>query len=349
MTLPPPPCPPVASPPTEQPNNVASLGIIFPPPEIKGIIDKTAQFVAKNGAQFEAKVGLQRENGKLKFEFLQTGNPYRPYYDCKVREFLTGETVTQPALPKAILQIRREADQKKKKTDQILALTAHKHNRPEKPEPPDPDVFCVAQPYIAPIDLDVVRLTAQFVARNGQKFLIGLTQRERSNAQFDFLKPTHALFRYFTAMVDSYTRCLIPDRIRISKLSKDAKDRGAMLERIRSRHHWEMQEEDDRKEKETKEAGERAQQLSVDWHDFVVVKVIEFTDEDDAKELPPPIDFSGGCVAPPPISMVETGPALALPPPPEDPVIQMRQDVPVSFGVPTRGDAGAPPPPPPSF
>ena len=45
-------------------------------------------------------------------------------------------------------------------------------------------------PFLAPLDMDIIKLTAQFVARNGQKFLVGLTQREARNPQFDFLKPS---------------------------------------------------------------------------------------------------------------------------------------------------------------
>jgi len=36
---------------------------------------------------------------------------------------------------------------------------------------------------------DMIKLTAQFVARNGQHFQMGLLNREQKNSQFDFLKP----------------------------------------------------------------------------------------------------------------------------------------------------------------
>ena len=36
---------------------------------------------------------------------------------------------------------------------------------------------------ISAFDLDVIKLTAQFVARNGKGFLTGLTSREHMNAQ----------------------------------------------------------------------------------------------------------------------------------------------------------------------
>lgn len=64
-------------------------GIIYPPPDLRAVVDKTAQFVAKNGVQFERRV-MATERGKLKFAFLQPDNPYRPYYDHMVKQFESG-------------------------------------------------------------------------------------------------------------------------------------------------------------------------------------------------------------------------------------------------------------------
>ena len=66
-------------------------------------------------------------------------------------------------------------------------------------------VYKVDRPLgVNPLDLDVIMLTAQFVAANGRPFLTGIANRESKNPQFDFLKPTHHLFKYFTELVDSY-------------------------------------------------------------------------------------------------------------------------------------------------
>ena len=53
---------------------------------------------------------------------------------------------------------------------------------------------------------DVVKLTAQFVARNGRLFLTTVMQREQRNFLFDFLRPQHSLFYYFTRLVEQYTK-----------------------------------------------------------------------------------------------------------------------------------------------
>ncbi|KFM23650.1 putative splicing factor 3A subunit 1 [Auxenochlorella protothecoides] len=49
------------------------------------------------------------------------------------------------------------------------------------------------------------RLTAAAVARNGKKFLTELASREHASPQFNFLKPTHSLFAFFTALCDAYS------------------------------------------------------------------------------------------------------------------------------------------------
>lgn len=75
-------------------------------------------------------------------------------------------------------------------------------------EPPPEFEFIADPPSISAFDLDVVKLTAQFVARNGRQFLTQLMQKEQRNYQFDFLRPQHSLFNYFTKLVEQYTKVL---------------------------------------------------------------------------------------------------------------------------------------------
>lgn len=79
---------------------------------------------------------------------------------------------------------------------------------------PPPEQFTVTAPAnLSPQDIDIIKLTAQFVAKNGQKFLISLTEKEKNNPQFDFLKPTHQLFSFFTSLVDAYSKCIAPKKV----------------------------------------------------------------------------------------------------------------------------------------
>ena len=106
----------------EGPGSNAGVGLIYPPPDIRGVIDKTAQFVAKCGEGFEQRV--LREQNHTKFAFLLPNNPYRPYYEHKVKEFKTGVVEeTKPEVPQAIIDQKAKEDEKKKKKEQLKALT----------------------------------------------------------------------------------------------------------------------------------------------------------------------------------------------------------------------------------
>lgn len=80
-------------------------------------------------------------------------------------------------------------------------------------------------PGMSSLELDIIKLTAQFVARNGKAFLNGLAQREHTNYQFAFLKPTHSLFSFFTTLCDAYSRVLMPPKELQVQLAKAAADR----------------------------------------------------------------------------------------------------------------------------
>lgn len=77
------------------------------------------------------------------------------------------------------------------------------------------------------IDLDLVKLTAQFVARNGKGFLTDLAAARAREAEFNFLKPTHSMFTFFTALCDAYSRTLMMPAGTVDKLRRNAGDRCA--------------------------------------------------------------------------------------------------------------------------
>jgi len=85
-----------------------AIGIILPPPDIRAIIDKTSQFVAKHGASLDHSLGslpislfdsmflvgeggefekriLANEKNNVKFNFLVPTDPYHAYYKLRVR------------------------------------------------------------------------------------------------------------------------------------------------------------------------------------------------------------------------------------------------------------------------
>ncbi|XP_030526756.1 probable splicing factor 3A subunit 1 [Rhodamnia argentea] len=270
-----------------------TIGIIHPPPDIKNIVDKTAQFVAKNGPEFERRI-IANNAGNAKFNFLNSSDPYHAYYQHRLSEFraqtqASAQQTPQPAdsavsesVPAApVVQATAESIQ-----SDILAQL-----KPVRKvlEPPETEQYTVRLPEgITGEELDIIKLTAQFVARNGKSFLTGLTSREINNPQFHFLKPTHSMFMFFTALADAYSKVLMPPKGLTDKLQKSVADMTTVLERCLHRLEWERSQEQARQRAEDEIEQERMQMAMIDWHDFVVVETIDFADDED-EDLPPPM------------------------------------------------------------
>lgn len=102
-----------------------------------------------------------------------------------------------------------------------------------------------------------MKLTAQFAARNGRQFINQLAQRESRNYQFDFLRPSHSLFPYFTELVKQYTKVLAPPRDVKEKLMKNTTDKYHILDRVKERVEWVAWQEAEKKKKEDEDEKER--------------------------------------------------------------------------------------------
>ncbi len=90
-------------------------------------------------------------------------------------------------------------------------------------------IFSVPVPNISSTELDIIKITAQFVAKNGQKFLSDLIRREKDNPQFDFMKPQHTLFGFFTFLVGCYAKILNNKNEIMTKIEKYATDSDEIL------------------------------------------------------------------------------------------------------------------------
>uniref|UniRef100_UPI00358F0377 splicing factor, suppressor of white-apricot homolog isoform X2 n=1 Tax=Myxine glutinosa TaxID=7769 RepID=UPI00358F0377 len=62
--------------------------LIPPPPDVQPVIDKLAQYVAKNGRDFELSVMAKNDT---RFEFLKEGHHYNAYYEFKKKWFIEKE------------------------------------------------------------------------------------------------------------------------------------------------------------------------------------------------------------------------------------------------------------------
>lgn len=272
-----------------------TIGIIHPPPDIRNIVDKTSQFVAKNGPEFEKRIIANNANN-AKFNFLIPSDPYHAYYQHRLSEFRaqTQSSAQQPSSQPSDSTAPESTPPPPASDGNETAGLKPDPSAQFKPvrkvlEPPEAEQYTVRLPEgITGEELDIIKLTAQFVARNGKSFLTGLTSREINNPQFHFLKPTHSMFMFFTSLADAYSKVLMPPKGLTEKLKKSVSDMTTVLERCVHRLEWERSQEQARQKAEDEIEQERIQMAMIDWHDFVVVESIDFADDED-EDLPPPM------------------------------------------------------------
>lgn len=293
-----------------------ATSIIYPPPELRTVVDITAHFVAKNGKEFERKL-LETESSRLKFAFLLSDSPYHNYYNSKIEHFIanpneeaertrklqpvaksssSASSLRQPTASSTTTSVPTGATTISKKSQVFIT---------EKPvSDPYPFYYRVQLPKdknLTPQELEIIQTAAQYTAKNGRQFYQALYNREQSNHQFDFLKPQHRLFPLFSKYVEIYQKIIDPpqaiidDLLKLSLTSMDSSmskeslngdgvgpkitGKAKMLQMLYNKAEWEkMQSEMKRRETAEKEYEETGK--DVNWYDFIVVETIDFTDED---------------------------------------------------------------------
>ncbi|GAD92210.1 pre-mRNA splicing factor, putative [Paecilomyces variotii No. 5] len=254
-------------------------GVVLPPKDIRAIVEKTAGYVARNGAIFEDRV-REKEKNNPKFSFLNPNDAYAPFYQWRLSEIREGRgTAVSAGRPGEV-------------------AAAPEPETPKGPAQPPDFHFSARMPIINAQDLEVVKLTALFVAKRGKSFMTALSQRETRNFQFDFLRPQHSLYQFFSRLVDQYTILLRPDHTelpetrRIGELEYNVKNKYHVLERAKQRAEWVKFQEQQKQKKEEEEEKEKIEYAQIDWHDFQVVETVLFTEADDQAELPPPTSLN---------------------------------------------------------
>ena len=296
----------------EQKNQLGEgISMIFPPPELKKVIDKAATLVAHYGIQIETSM---KEDPN--FAFININDPYYPYYQSKI--FESKEELKKNLSKKLEEYYDQEKDKqntqnpeylnKKRKEDNILELEKETKqllkeaikdkidllkidkslNNLDKILQPTPDMFSVSQPNISGTELDIIKVSAQFVAKNGQKFLSDLIKREKDNPQFDFMKPQHTLFGFFTFLVGCYAKILNNKNEIISKIEKYATNSNEILKSASKYYLYEKKlskmprgkrfSQEDLLTNEEKEKSK-----NIDWYDFVLVETIDFSNDEEEK------------------------------------------------------------------
>ena len=263
----------------------APAGTVLPPRNIRDIIEKTAGYVARNGQAFEAKI-LASQSGNAKMSFLSPEDAYNAYYLWRRDEVKAGRGTH-------IAAGRKEGE---------VSFSGREERKPM--EPPKEFEFSARMPNISAQDLEVVKLTALYVARLGRGWMTALSQREAGNFQFDFLRPQHSLYQFFSRLVDQYSDLLATATFtksdhgantgatkfanRISGLENDSASRQQILTRAKKRAEWVRHQQAQRQAAEENEEKERITYAQIDWHDFVVVETVLFDEADESAELPPP-------------------------------------------------------------
>ncbi|CRG94573.1 splicing factor 3A subunit 1, putative [Plasmodium gallinaceum] len=281
--------------------------MIMPPNSIKTIIDKTAVFVKKNGKIFEQKIYKEKEK---QFNFINSSHPYFFYYQYKLHELFLG-LEEKNIIPKAIIEIKKredlnkvsnnehilkicdfiKEDNKNEKNKIIYSIndeirdenTLDQNDKIEIKE----DIFTIISPFISSVDIDLIKTTALFVARNGNKFLNELIEREKNNNQYDFLRANNLYFNFFSKLIDIYIKCLLPSNDIIDKIKKYSDNKSDILNYCYNlyNHNMKKKEEEERKIEE-KTKGD----TYYDWITFTVVETINF--DENIENLPQSIDFN---------------------------------------------------------
>ena len=295
-------------------NSESGISMIYPPPETKKIIDEAATLVAEYGTSVES----QMQNDE-KFSFIKKNDPYYMYYQSKI-------TQVQSLLKQKIEQWKIEQSQNKNtelennNKNELLGKKRNNDNNIEKETKellqnallnkiekikndnsnflknyenipmPKPDIFTVLQPNISGTELDIIKISAQFVAKNGQKFLSDLIKREKDNPQFDFMKPQHTLFGYFTFLVGCYAKILNNKNEILSKIITYATDTDEILRKTHQNFLYENKiNKISRGKKFSQEdlltEEEKSKLKQIDWYDFVVVETINFDSDFENEDI----------------------------------------------------------------
>ncbi|KAJ3425616.1 splicing factor 3a subunit [Anaeramoeba flamelloides] len=202
-------------------------------------------------------------------------------------KIITQNTKTQKKDPQSLTSqlianaIKKQISRTPKRSEfEILCdqYNGKKKTSKQTPTEPEPYLFLSEIPiHIPTLTIEVMKLTAQFTALNGQSFLNGLTSREFQNPQFDFLKLQNPLHTHFMSYVEQYKNCIIPNFEILNKIDKNSKDRMTILDTIKRRSKWLKYREsilNPKFEQELRESMEL-----IDWSTFSIVATVEFEDK----------------------------------------------------------------------
>lgn len=215
---------------------------------------------------------MKEQGGNEKMAFLLPTSPYFAYYKQRlVRE-------------KASLVPSADGGESGAAKEQESV------KEPVVEKPPELHWILPVSPSTIPsFDFDLIRLVAQYVARNGRAFQMGLWNRESRNPQYAFLANHHPLHNLYQYLVSVYSRLIVKDKEIADRHRREDCTREKVLERIMKRRDWKRAQMKSEDEKKAEEEAERSAASAIDWSDAIIVDSISFHPADDAT-LPAPIE-----------------------------------------------------------
>ncbi|KAI3650779.1 hypothetical protein MP228_004260 [Amoeboaphelidium protococcarum] len=279
--------------------------MIKPPPEIRKIADKTAEYVALKGREIEAKIKI-REAGNMKFSFLQSDDPYYDYYQHMLQKYgqeSTSQSQNDQAQksdqqiqekPHESLQSENGAQETVDSHQQRKSgskKSSKKRKRKVIPTQPPELIFLPQQEVISALDRDVMLLTAKYFIIKGEQFLIDLQSSHANDPQFGFLNPSHSLHAIFNSYVQQYRQIKEYPQTAREQLLRQSKDVFSVLKRCKQRVVWSGYAAKKEKQEEEQKERNKIQFMAIDWHDFAVVQTIQYTDQDVFLQLPAPLSL----------------------------------------------------------
>lgn len=240
--------------------------IASPPTKIKETIEKTVEYVKKNGQSFEQR--LISSNDREKFSFLDPDDQHHAYYKWKLNGIIEQKVQGSTQLA----------------TEEIVG-------KPRELK------FLTKLPPISSLDQDIIKLTALFVAQNGADYMKAVYEHERkkgNKSQFDFLNQSHSLHLLFETYVNQYTALIkyhqnVEDDVDVIAIKEKLSTSQNILEIANKRAQYSRQHKDKLRTEIKEKHDKQLHYASIDWQDFSLVGNIKFDAIDEVTELAVPL------------------------------------------------------------
>lgn len=237
-----------------------------PPQDIKATIEKTVQYVKKNGSSFEQK--LLQNDPEEKFSFLNNSHTYNKYY-------------------KTLLEGGNEGEN---------GIIVPPTESTEAPKTPLQFLFITDLPPISTYDLNVIKLTAQYSAINSPKHTEALHKymdKKGNRSQFAFLNRGHSLHSVFQSYHKQYRAILDASKHKETTATKHINELmnvtpQTMFQKAYDRSVYEKKHKIEKRAKESEIRNAQLHYALIDWQDFTFVAKVNFDAVDEVSQLAVP-------------------------------------------------------------